>query len=113
MPYEFSLQVSMDAELKGLVYSAMEEWEQKTCITFEPFSISVGIKVGHFQRILIREDKEGCNSVIGKAGELWMKPQEVSAVLFNCSFVSENKPGQAIGCVQVVLLTDIRTYGRT
>ena len=79
MPYELSQRVSQDSELKAVIYSAMEEWEQKTCVTFEPYSAAVASKVGHDQRVLIQNKYAGCFSAVGKVGALWKKPQDVSA----------------------------------
>ena len=65
MPYKFSEAVAANDTQTDLIRSAMQEWEQKTCVTFQPYSPEAAEKLGHDQRIIFQDDLEGCKAVLG------------------------------------------------
>ena len=60
------------------IYTAMQEYEKKTCLKFAPYSAAVKSKVGHDQRIKFVTNREGCNSHVGMQGGKWGAPQYVN-----------------------------------
>ena len=60
----------------GHIYAAMKEWEEKTCIKFEPFDSSIVRRLGHNQRIRFITHKEGCWSYVGMQKGSQGRPQE-------------------------------------
>jgi len=95
VPYQFSRAVEANSAEKDQIYAGMEEWMQKTCISFQPYSSRLARRLGHNQRILIRDDLRGCSSQIGKMGERWGTPQTVS--------LAKNRRGRGCMHARVVM----------
>merc|ERR1712243_422823 len=49
VPYQFSRAVEANSAETGQIYAGMKEWEQKTCISFRPYSKSLAQYLGHNQ----------------------------------------------------------------
>ena len=58
IPYAFSEAVAANDTQTDLIRSAMQEWEQKTCVTFQPYSLEEAEKLD--QRVIIKDKWEGC-----------------------------------------------------
>jgi len=102
IPYEFDYVIKGNYRHKGVILAAMKEWEEKTCIQFEPFSHSLAQKLGHVQRLRFRGDLRGCWSKVGFASPRWRHavPQEVSlqkAIPGNRGCVGESTAMHEIG----------------
>jgi len=69
VPFEFS--PGIQRRPTAYIYSAMKEWMEKTCVKFEPWTPTLAQELGHNQRVLIRNDKGGCHSMLGKVGSSW------------------------------------------
>jgi len=65
VPYEFDDEIKGSSRQKGKIISAMKEWEEKTCVKFEPYSDQLASQLGHKQRIRLVTDQEGCWSYLG------------------------------------------------
>jgi len=80
IPYEFDNEIKQNKRHKGVILKAMQEWEQKTCIRFEPFSASWAKKLGHNQRVQFRADLGGCSSKVGRMSDRYKQwtPQVIS-----------------------------------
>lgn len=77
LPFEFDDAIQDNVKQQDLIYDAMEEWEMKTCLKFEPFTPSIAKELGHNQRMRLLTDQRSCYSRIGKVSK-WTIPQPVS-----------------------------------
>jgi len=67
VPYEFQDEIKGNSHEKGQILAAMKEWEEKTCLKFEPYSDELASQLGHKNRIRLIGDKpaEGCSTYVG------------------------------------------------
>jgi len=93
LPYSF-MSNTFSSNDKTQIYAAMKEWQSKTCLRFEPYSESLGGRLGHQNRLMFR-DGGGCSSYVGVIGR---GPQPVTLAR-GCRIESivSHELGHAIG----------------
>ena len=65
VPYKFDDEIKGNSGYKGNILTAMKEWEEKTCVKFEPYSDQLALQLGHKQRIRLVTDWGSCWSSLG------------------------------------------------
>jgi len=63
IPYSFMSNAFTEQD-KSQIFSAMNEWSERTCVKFEPYSSALATRLGHKNRIMI-QDGNGCSSYVG------------------------------------------------
>merc|ERR1711872_1144561 len=65
VPYEFDDEIKRNPQQRGQIITAMKEWEEKTCLKFEPYSVRLAQELGHYQRLRMVANLQGCWSKVG------------------------------------------------
>merc|ERR1719443_1872711 len=63
LPYSLTANTFSEQD-KTVIYAAMNEWQAKTCVRFEPYTSSLARKLGHNDRLQIQTGG-GCSSYVG------------------------------------------------
>jgi len=63
LPYSFMANAFSEAD-KTQIYAAMNEWQEKTCVRFEPYTSALARRLGHKNRLQI-QNGQGCSSYVG------------------------------------------------
>lgn len=63
LPYTMASNAFSEKD-KTVIYGAMNEWQQTTCVRFEPFTEQLATKLKHKNRIHIQNGR-GCSSYVG------------------------------------------------
>jgi len=92
IPYEIT--EAFNDRQKEIIYGGMREWQEKTCIKFEPASPETAKKVGHRHHIVIRDGK-GCSSYVGYNGWSHMVTLQMHGCLYHTTVLHEL--GHSIG----------------
>jgi len=63
LPYSLMANTFSESD-KTQIYAAMNEWQAKTCIRFEPYTSTLAERLGHRNRLQIQTG-QGCSSYVG------------------------------------------------